>query len=302
MDRKKLITIVKNVLKVGFTVLLIVLIFKKIDLSEVRKLLLNSNPWYIVGALLVYFCSQLMASWRLLSLLRSIGLNLPFWFNFRLYLLGMFYNVFLPGGVGGDGYKVYLLRKRYQKPTKTLILTMLLDRISGLWAIGTICVALMIMIPKIELPKAWPLAALFAGTALYYYVMQRFFREHTKYFVKTHLKAIAVQSLQLVAVICILLSQNFSDKFSPYLFSFLVSSLATILPTIGGVGIREYFMTHASGIFNMDQSLAVFTAFSFYIVSTIAAFPGIYFVYRSKEFGPMPSEQEVEAVEDDIKK
>ncbi len=300
MDKKKAIAILKNVLKVGFTVLIIVLIFRKIDFQEVKKLLVTSNPWFIAAALLIYFCSQILASWRLLSLLKSIGLDLPFLFNFRLYLLGMFYNVFLPGGVGGDGYKVYLLRKRYQKPTRTLIMTMLLDRVSGLWAIGAICAALIIMIPRIEIPAVWPILALGLGTALYYYILRRFFREHTTYFLQTHLKAIGVQSLQLLAVICILLSHNFNGKFSPYLFSFLVSSLATILPTFGGAGIREFAMTHTSDFFNMDKNLAVFMAFSFYMVSTLAAFPGIYYVYKSKEFGPMPDDQEVKKVEDDI--
>lgn len=300
MNKKKAINILKNLMKIAFTAVLIFLILRKIDLGEVRKLFLTSNVFYLTLALVIYFCSQILASWRLLSFLKSIGLNLSFGYNFRLYMLGMFYNVFLPGGVGGDGYKVYLLRKRFGTPTKKLIIAMLLDRVSGLWAIGAICVGLIILIPRINIPQVWPVIALVTGTAVYYWVLKKFFPEHTHFTIKSHIKAVGVQSCQLLAVICILLSQDFEGKFAPYLFSFLVSSLGIILPTVGGFGVREYLMTHASTIFHMNQALAVFTAFSFYIISTLAALPGIWFVYRSAEFGPMPGEEEIKKVEDDI--
>lgn len=300
MDRKKLWSISKTILKIGFTVLLVYLILQKIDFNQVRSLFLKSDPRFIAAALFTYFISQIASSWRLLSFLKSIDLNLRFGFNFRLYMLGMFYNVFLPGGVGGDGYKIYLLRKKFQKPTRRIFFSLLFDRVSGLWAIGAISVALIILIPKIDIPKAWPFAALVSGTLIYYLLLRRFFKDYTTHFVRAHCKAILVQSLQLLSVVFILLSQDFNGKFSPYLFSFLVSSLATILPTIGGFGIREYVMTHASGFFNMDQNLAVFTAFAFYLLSTIAALPGMWFVYRSREFEPMPDEKEVKAVENDV--
>jgi len=32
----------------------------------------------------------------------------------------MFYNLFLPGGIGGDGYKIYLLNKLSNKSIKSL--------------------------------------------------------------------------------------------------------------------------------------------------------------------------------------
>lgn len=300
MDRKRLWSIAKTILKIAFTALLIYLVLQKIDFRQVRSIFLRSNPWYLLAALITYFISQIFSSWRLLSFLKCIDLRLNFGFNFRLYLLGMFYNLFLPGGVGGDGYKIYLLRKKFMKPTKRIFLSLMFDRLSGLWAIGLISVALILFIPRIDVPRAWPVAALLAGTLVYYFIMRTFFRDYVRFFAEAHFKAVVVQSLQLVSVILILLSQDFNGKFSPYLFSFLVSSLATVLPTIGGFGVREYVMTHASGFFNMNQNLAVFTAFTFYILSDIAALPGLWFVYRTKEFEPMPPEEKVKEVENDM--
>ncbi len=47
----------------------------------------------------------------------------------------MFYNLFLPGGIGGDGYKIYLLQKNYQTGTKKIFGAVLADRISGMVAL-----------------------------------------------------------------------------------------------------------------------------------------------------------------------
>lgn len=294
MDKKQLFSLLKVFLKIGFTALLMYLVFRKIDFVEVKNIFLESNPVYIFLAFITYFLAQIVASWRLLSFLKGINLHLKFGFNFKLYLLGLFYNVFLPGGIGGDGYKIYLLKKRYKLPTKRVFLALFFDRLSGLWAIGFICVTLILLIPKIEVPANYAIAALLIGTFVYYMVMRKFFTDYAKNFALTHLKACITQSLQLGCVIFILLSQDFSGKFSPYLFSFLVSSLATIIPiSVGGFGIREYVMTHASDVFNMDQNLAVFVTITFTLLSTIASLPGIYFVYRSKEFEPLPHEQDL---------
>ncbi|WP_423149165.1 lysylphosphatidylglycerol synthase transmembrane domain-containing protein [Rubrolithibacter danxiaensis] len=301
MNKKKLWDILKLILKIGFTVFLLYLVSLKINFSDVKNLFLKSNPLFILLALLTYFLSQVVSSWRLLSFLSSIGLKLNFNFNFRLYLLGMFYNVFLPGGIGGDGYKIYLLRKKFQHPTKKIFLALFLDRVSGLWAIGFICVALIILIPKLDISPILPIGALAAGTLIYYLILKKFFADYSKSFIKAHIKAGMAQSLQLLAVVFILLSQDFGGKFSPYLFSFLVSSIATIIPvSVGGFGIREYVMTHASGVFNMNQNLAVFITITFSLLSTIAALPGIWFVYRSKEFEPLPTPEEAKEKTDEL--
>ncbi len=293
MNKKKLWDIVKLLVKIGFSLLLLYLVFTKIDLKEVKKIFFRSNPLYLFLAFSVYFVAQIVSAWRLLSFFKSLKLNLKFGYNFRLYLLGMFYNTFLPGGVGGDGYKIYLLKKKFNEPTKKIFFALLLDRFSGLWAIGLISTILIILIPKININPFLALAIFGAGSAVYYTVLEKFWSEYNRYFIIAHFKAGAVQSLQLLSVIFILLSQNFHGKFSPYLFTFLVSSLATVIPiSVGGFGIREYVMTHASSIFGMEPVLAVFVTITFSILSTIAALPGIWFVYNSKEF-KTPLEDEI---------
>jgi len=299
MDKQKLWGILKILFKLGFTILLLYLVFSRIDVKTLKDHLLNSNPYYILLAFVFYFLSVIVACWRNLTLLKSIGLNLEFGFNFRLYLLGTFYNISLPGGVGGDGYKIYILRKKYKLPTKRIFLAMLFDRLSGLWAIGLIAVSLIIFIPKIEIPYIWPITALISGTGIYYLIMRKYFKDYARKFLTIHLKAGLVQSLQVMTVIAILLSQNFNGKFSPYLFSFLVSTLAANLPiSLGGVGAREYVMANASPFFGMNPSLAVFISVTILLISTLSALTGVWFIYNSKEFEPVPSTQEAEEFEE----
>jgi glycosyltransferase 2 family protein len=301
MEIKKVWKVVKTPLKIAVTIALIYVVFQKIDFRDIKRLYLTSNLFFIFLALVAYFFSQVVSSWRLLSFLKSIGINVTLLFNFKLYLLGLFYNIY--GGIGGDGYKIYLLRRHFQKRTRKIIFAILLDRVSGLWAIGFLFATLILFIPRIQIPWYVIIAVVLLGTSIYYAVLQRFFALYNQNFVKAHLKAIVVQSLQLASVMCILLSQNFTGKFSPYLFSFLVSSIAAIIP-IGafGFGTREYVMVHISEVFDMNQSLAVFVTFTFSILSTLVALTGIWFVYRSKEFEPLPSEEEAEVFEQEADK
>ncbi|MEO7212885.1 lysylphosphatidylglycerol synthase transmembrane domain-containing protein [Mucilaginibacter sp.] len=271
----------KLVLKFAVTFALLYYVFSKVPLQKVKMRLINANYWWMLAALVCYFFSMVISSWRLSSYFKSIKLNLDPRFNFRLYLLGLFYNFLLPGGIGGDGYKIYLLNKTYKLPAKKVFWAIMFDRLSGLWAIGLITVALIFLIPQIDIHIGIPLGIFTIGSIIYYFVAYKFFREYTHYFFEGHLKALGVQSLQVIAIICILFGQNFTGKFSPYLLSFLISALATIIPiSVGGAGIRETVFQQLSRVFPMDVDLAVFLPISFYLISITVALLGVYYVLR----------------------
>ena len=273
--------ITKTVLKLAVTSVLLYFVFRKVNFNDVKQRLYHANYWWMVAALLSFFASMIVSSWRLLSFFKSIGLKLAPKFNFRLYLLGLFYNFLLPGGIGGDGYKIYLLNKTYKLPAKKVFWALMFDRLSGLWAIGLIIVALIFFIPQIDVQITIPLGIFIAGSAIYYFVAYRFFKDYTRFFFEAHAKALLVQGLQVLSIIFILFGQDFSGKYSPYLLSFLVSALATIIPiTVGGAGIRETVFTQLTKVFPMDKTLAVFLPGSFYLISLIVALFGIYYVIR----------------------
>ncbi len=286
--------VVKTVLKIGFTSLLLYLVLRKMDFNVVKKTLSQSNPLYLLLAVLTFFISQIIASSRLISFFKSIHLKVGFLFNLRLYFLGLFYNLFLPGGIGGDGYKIWLLNKNYKLPAKRVFWALFFDRLSGLWAIALITVSLIIFIPQINIHLSIPLGVFVVGTAAYYIVAHRFFKDYTHYFWEAHAKAIVVQSLQVVTVLFILLALHFNGKFSPYLFTFLVSSLSAVVPiTVGGLGAREYIFIHFAPLFNMDTNLAVVVSLLFYLTSAVISLLGVYYVFNTKRLNEgLPKEDE----------
>jgi uncharacterized membrane protein YbhN (UPF0104 family) len=269
--KQKLWNASKLILKIAVTSTLLYYVFSKVPFSGVKDRLLHANYWWMFAGVVAYFCSMVASSWRLLSFFKSIDLKLDPRFNFRLYLLG----------IGGDGYKIYLLNKTYKYPAKKLFWAIAFDRLSGLWAIGLIVVALKIFIPQIEIHIAIPLGIFLVGSIIYYFIVKVFFKEFTRHFFKGHLKAILVQSFQVIAIICVLMGQDFHGKFSPYLLSFLLSALAAVVPiTVGGAGAREYIFKVLSGVFNMNVGLAVFLSVSFYLISLLVALSGLYYVLR----------------------
>lgn len=279
--KQKLWNITKTILKIVITAALLYYVFKKVPFGSVEARFIHANYWWMLAGVVFYFASMVASSWRLLSFFKSINLRLDSRFNFRLYLLGIFYNFLLPGGIGGDGYKIYLLNKTYKLPAKKVFWAILFDRLSGLWAIGLIIVSLKIFIPQIDINIAIPLTIFVVGSIVYYVVVRVFFKEFGKHFFKGHAKAVVVQSFQVLTIIMILLGQDFTGKFAPYLLAFLVSALAAVVPiNIGGAGARELVFQKSAGFFHIDASLGIYLSISFFLISLLVALSGIYYLIR----------------------
>jgi glycosyltransferase 2 family protein len=119
-------------------------VISKIDLNETKNTLLSANPFWLLVSLIFFNVSKWISAIRLNGFFRIAGLNLTFRYNLILYYVGMFYNLFLPGGIGGDGFKVYLLNRNFKAPVRTLIGATLLDRINGLVALIFLALSLLL--------------------------------------------------------------------------------------------------------------------------------------------------------------
>jgi len=278
----RLWNVTKLLLKIGATSLLLYYVLSKINFDKVKGLIEQSNPWWMIAAIFTYFISIIISAFRLLSFFKSINLHISWKFNLRLYMLGIFYNLCLPGGIGGDGYKIYLLNKRYKQPAKKVFWAILFDRLSGFWAIGFITVVLIIFLPQLKIPIVLAWSVFLAGTAVYYFVAYKFFNDYIKHFWEAHIKAIAVQSFQVLTILLVMIGLHHDGKFAPYLSAFLASSMAAVVPfSIGGLGFREFIFKYVvTDIFHSDGELAVVLSLSFYVISAIIALLGVYYVFR----------------------
>ncbi|MEO6524483.1 MAG: flippase-like domain-containing protein [Mucilaginibacter sp.] len=283
--KDKLWNIAKLLLKIGVTGLLLYYVFSKIHIDQVKTLLSESNPWWGLAAVLTFFASTMVSASRLMSFFKSIDLHIRWQFNLRLYMLGMFYNLFLPGGIGGDGYKIYLLNKSYKMPAKKVFWAILFDRLSGFWAIGFITAVLVIFLPQLKVLHITPVitwAVFLVASVVYYFVAHRFFKDYTKHFIEAHIKAIGVQSLQVLTILLVMVALHHTDKYAPYLSAFLASSMAAVIPfSVGGLGFREFIFKYVvAEMFHLNGDLAVVLSLSFYVISAIVSLLGIYYVFR----------------------
>jgi uncharacterized membrane protein YbhN (UPF0104 family) len=286
MEKKKIWNIVKTLLKISITGLSLYLVSRKVEFNDLKDAFEKSNPLFLFLAFIAFVISQVISSSRLNTFFKGIGLNISETYNFKIYLLGMFYNLFLPGGIGGDGYKIFLLRKKFKIKGRRLFQAVFFDRLTGLWALGLINATLIIFIPQLGIPIWAPVLVVTIGTIAYYTIMKKFFSDYSKYFALSHLKALMVQSMQVVSVILLLYALNFEGKFSPYLFMFLISSLVAIFPfTVGGLGARELVFVYGAQYFELDQHLAVMISLLFYCISALLSFSGIYYVFNPQKIG-----------------
>ena len=88
--------------KIIVTILCFWYISQKIDFAEAFRALQAANWTFLFLAVVAYVASKIVSAFRLNIYFRNINLHLPAWQNIKLYWLGMFYNLFLPGSISGD--------------------------------------------------------------------------------------------------------------------------------------------------------------------------------------------------------
>ena len=275
----------KNQLKTALKILLtggaLYLVFQKIDTAQLLQLSKNlSWPW-LLPAIALFVGSKVATAIRLNHYFANIHLLLSAWENWRLYLIGMFYNLFLPGGIGGDGYKVYLLNKDFKTPVKELLKASLLDRLGGLVAIVALLLALLGLI---ELPwqgfATWTSKALLLAAALgvvpaFWLLQKVLFSNFLPSFWQGIIWSLVGQLAQMASVFCLLLALGVQDNFLAYQAVFLLSSIVAVLPlTIGGVGARELVVVYAHSYAGIQETEAVAFSLLFFLISAAVSLSG----------------------------
>jgi len=130
-----LVLIVKLLVSVG----LLGYFLARIHIERFLQTFANAKFSYIAIALLVYLATQVVSAMRWAALARPLGVKTPFKDMARYYLIGMFFNLFAPGTVGGDVSRVYYLVRDENARIKDRSVTMmhatmsvLMDRAIGM--------------------------------------------------------------------------------------------------------------------------------------------------------------------------
>jgi len=132
MNKKTLITL----LQIAVTVGLLAWLFR--DGKQNREMLTalsHANLLWIAAAFGVYGIVILAAVTRWKVLLGVQGIHIAWTRIASLFMIGLLFNPFLPGGTGGDVAKIFYLLKETPDKKPAALLAVLMDRLTGLFGL-----------------------------------------------------------------------------------------------------------------------------------------------------------------------
>ena len=259
--------------KIGLSVLAIYIITQKVGLKKVGIYLKSANLVFLLLAFLTFFVSKAIASLRSNCYYRTQELFISEGLNLRLSLLATFYNLFVPT-IGGEGFKVYWLNRNYKTGIKSLAWVAFLDRISGV--IALFCLAILLF-PLTMVPLPYKFFALLVIPFIYlvYFIIHRlFFQTFHKAWLKVNAYSVIVQSLQITCTFFIMMALNMDQHIIDYLFIFLLSSLAFVLPFLGA---REMAFVFGASYLGLDPELSLTISLLFYLSMAVTALSGLFY-------------------------
>ncbi len=271
--------LLKPLLQLLVTGLALYLVLKKTDIAKLFGIILSANPWYLLLSLFFFNISKLFNAVRLNRFFKAIGIELSAMYNLKLYYLGMFYNLFLPGGIGGDGYKIYVLQKNHGLKMINVFHAVLWDRICGI--IALVFLSVILLLPStfaLKLPQLVPYAWFLLG-ALYPLALllnKFFYKQFIGVFTITALESLLVQIAQVISAFFILQAISLQANHIDYLAIFLMSTVATILPiTIGGAGAREVTFYYLLNFIQLETNAGVALSLIFFGISALSSLAGV---------------------------
>ena len=129
--------VLKWLLRLGLGVVIVAWLVSRPEGAQVGSVLRNASPWLLPVAVSVYWLGQAVSArrWQLLlnAPLSSVSKNAPLSLVEcgRIYLLGMFGNLWLPTSIGGDAARAWLAGRRIEN-FGIAATSVLLDRLIGL--------------------------------------------------------------------------------------------------------------------------------------------------------------------------
>ena len=126
---------VKLLIKIAVSAALILLLYSKVDFSDIFAKLRDANlSWLAVAFALMILNTVVSASkWRIF--LKADSIDQPAGGLWASYITASFFNLFLPSTIGGDAYRIADIGRRSGEPARVAA-SILADRITGFFALS----------------------------------------------------------------------------------------------------------------------------------------------------------------------
>lgn len=290
------------ILKLTISTGALFLIFSRTDIAQTVSILKDTSIFYFLAAVVLYISSQLASSfrWKLLLPERFTVRKL-----FSLYMIGAFFNTFLPGLVGGDVVKAYYLNKDAKKASLTLA-SVFMDRYMGYLSLMLIGITAFPFVSGYfgGSPIRWVLPTMFAafitGSVLFFHLkIGKRFRvasEFYEYFsllwsrkeiiAKTLLVSLLIQFLNFSKVIVLAIGIGAEVPLLIFfVFLPIVITIAALPVSISGLGLREGSLIMLLGLIGIGPELATSISLAWFFSIFVGSLPGLiaYILHKSRQ-------------------
>jgi uncharacterized membrane protein YbhN (UPF0104 family) len=304
---------------------LIAYFLTRIHIERFVDILLSANFSLIAVALAIYLCAQAISAVRWTVLVRPLGIAAPFRDMVTYYLIGMFFNLFAPGTVGGDVSRVYYLVKHQDKnhespavPMVRAAMSVLMDRAIGMAVLIWIGAAGLLLFPSYPVPTSIRSVTLFlalgfvVGAALLSVLrpllpdqgssiiaklrlLLRSYRSHWRAVVQGILLSLIVHLIQAWMHVVMGHALNLVIPFSFSLIVYpLVGTFAALPISLNGIGLREGGYVFLLGLIGITAENGIaFGLLLFIIVALDSLIGGILFlIKKSPKPEPIAAQQD----------
>ena len=301
-----------NGLRLIATALFIALAIRAVRWGEMAEAVRHTSFWAAIVAALVYACLQCLSATRWWSIARASGMQLNWRDAVSAFYTGMFFNLFLPGLVGGDAVRALLAARKTQHSLASSFGIVYADRTVGFIAmllVGT-WGALSLHLANSQL--VWQplvLGALFAigltavMVALAFFISQkwrnqwgerigRFANGIVSFLQRPNIGfvvfAIALTYHLSLTATLMFLGQAAGIKAQPFSAYAMVVAIATVigsLPiTLHGLGVRELASVKLWALLNVSPEQAMLWALLWRVMAWLVSLPGglVYLLWADK--------------------
>ena len=297
---------VRLVISAGLLIYLLYYVGMQAIVEEFNNILANSGIVYIMYALITYIIAVVIMSIRWQVILHGYGFNTRWGKLFGYYLIGMFFNNFLPSTIGGDVIRVFKVVDDVQNKSSALA-SVIIERLMGVAATLFLAfISLLILWQEFQNPQLLYVSGCFFlvivlfffglirnrpfkylvrifETIKWFNIGEKFNRvfEAIHFFQKRRriLAYAFIYSLFSQAGIVIMnyaLARALKMEISlTYLFLVvMVTFIITILPSINGIGIREFGFISLLSKAGVSNATALSLSFLNLIIPMIISLSG----------------------------
>ncbi|MGB7946912.1 MAG: lysylphosphatidylglycerol synthase transmembrane domain-containing protein [Candidatus Binatia bacterium] len=136
-------------LKISVSIFFVLYLFSRVHWEEVWSHIKQADPLYLFLYIILAFVGILVSSLKWLVLARSHGMSPPLSALVSLYMVGYFFNNFLPTSIGGDVIRGHALGKMYTKQAEAMA-SVFVERFSGYTALILFAVLALFIDPALR--------------------------------------------------------------------------------------------------------------------------------------------------------